>query len=282
MDKLTPEYFRILDHDFVFWVGDLNYRIQSLLNQDEIINKCNENDMTFLRENDQLNTERIAGNVFEGFQEGQLNFLPTYKFIPGTDEYDNRPDKKLRPPAWCDRILWRVKDSGKISGKARDASAPVDDTQSASDAALPSTVGTAPVSIEDNDISVTNGLMTVAQELRSPVEVLRREAQKIDDTHSSDNGRNEQYVTQLSYTRSMTPRISDHKPVSAIFDCGVRELVRHKELEIFKELVKILDKMENAGVPKLDVKGLEIDAGSVLFKVFHFSQIKSFLTAFYL
>eukprot|EP00601_Ochromonadales_sp_CCMP2298_P007240 CAMPEP_0173198448 /NCGR_PEP_ID=MMETSP1141-20130122/16691_1 /TAXON_ID=483371 /ORGANISM="non described non described, Strain CCMP2298" /LENGTH=254 /DNA_ID=CAMNT_0014123239 /DNA_START=218 /DNA_END=982 /DNA_ORIENTATION=- len=55
---------------------------------------------------DQLSRERKKG-VFEGFSEGPLNFPPTYKFIPGTEEYDQRAEKKMRVPAWCDRVLWR-------------------------------------------------------------------------------------------------------------------------------------------------------------------------------
>ena len=28
------------------------------------------------------------------------------RYQPGTDLYECRPDKKLRAPAWCDRVLW--------------------------------------------------------------------------------------------------------------------------------------------------------------------------------
>jgi inositol polyphosphate 5-phosphatase INPP5B/F len=59
-----------------------------------------------LRPLDQLNIERREGRVFQGFEEGPLNFVPTYKYQPGTDSFENRPEKKLRAPAWCDRILW--------------------------------------------------------------------------------------------------------------------------------------------------------------------------------
>lgn len=56
-----------------------------------------------LTESDQLNIERAAGRVFQGFHEGNLTFAPTYKYIPGQDIYDQRPEKKMRCPAWCDR-----------------------------------------------------------------------------------------------------------------------------------------------------------------------------------
>jgi inositol polyphosphate 5-phosphatase INPP5B/F len=32
------------------------------------------------------------------------------KYEVGSHDYDTRPDKKLRAPAWCDRILWRAQD----------------------------------------------------------------------------------------------------------------------------------------------------------------------------
>lgn len=97
----------ILDHDIIFWIGDFNYRIDVSLTLEDIMSHiCCEN-IAALRKKDQLNIERSLGNVFQGFEEGPLTFLPTYKFIVGTDIYDTRPEKKLRPPAWCDRILWK-------------------------------------------------------------------------------------------------------------------------------------------------------------------------------
>lgn len=43
-----------------------------------------------IRKLDQLNVERTAGRAFPEFQEGPLCFPPTYKYIPGTRDYDNR------------------------------------------------------------------------------------------------------------------------------------------------------------------------------------------------
>jgi phosphatidylinositol-bisphosphatase len=101
----------LADHDHTFWLGDLNYRIDESMPTEQIL-KLSETCQSSrsvppeLRQLDQLNMERAAGRVFAGFQEGVLHFAPTYKYQPGTDMYEQRPEKKLRAPAWCDRILW--------------------------------------------------------------------------------------------------------------------------------------------------------------------------------
>ena len=57
-----------------------------------------------------MNNERAAGRCFAGFHEGTIRFPPTYKYLAGTDKYDERPEKTIRTPAWCDRVLWCVSD----------------------------------------------------------------------------------------------------------------------------------------------------------------------------
>lgn len=97
-------------HEFVFWMGDLNYRIIESVEDEIVFRKIEEGDLAFLRGWDQLNRERREGRVFQNFNEGVLDFPPTYKFEPGTNLYDKRNEKKIRTPSWCDRVLWRVAD----------------------------------------------------------------------------------------------------------------------------------------------------------------------------
>ncbi|CAM0944130.1 unnamed protein product [Alopecurus aequalis] len=101
---------KIIDHDRIIWLGDLNYRVT--LSYDETRALVEENDWDTLLDNDQLVIERQAGRVFKGWKEGKIYFAPTYKYKPNTDLYageTTKSKKKRRTPAWCDRILWHGK-----------------------------------------------------------------------------------------------------------------------------------------------------------------------------
>ncbi|XP_009908606.2 phosphatidylinositol 4,5-bisphosphate 5-phosphatase A [Dryobates pubescens] len=96
----------ILDHDLVFWFGDLNFRIESL-DIRFVKYAIDSHILSQLWEKDQLNIAKSTWPVLSGFQEGPLNFPPTFKFDVGTNKYDS--SAKKRKPAWTDRILWKIK-----------------------------------------------------------------------------------------------------------------------------------------------------------------------------
>ncbi|XP_053725522.1 inositol polyphosphate 5-phosphatase K isoform X1 [Synchiropus splendidus] len=96
----------VLDHDVVFWFGDLNFRIDDLEMQ-VVKSAIDNNKLVALWEKDQLNMAKDSETVLEGFHEGPLKFPPTYKFDVGTNTYDT--SGKKRKPAWTDRILWRLR-----------------------------------------------------------------------------------------------------------------------------------------------------------------------------
>ncbi|GJW68040.1 type IV inositol polyphosphate 5-phosphatase 9 [Tanacetum coccineum] len=96
---------KILDHDRVVLLGDLNYRI-SLPERDTRL-LVNRKDWNTLLENDQLRMELMDGQAFDDWHEGTITFAPTYKYHPSCDEYYlGTKGKKKRDPAWCDRIIW--------------------------------------------------------------------------------------------------------------------------------------------------------------------------------
>ena len=89
--------------DYVFWSGDLNYRVNTTRKMaDSLLKK---EMLEVMLANDQLNVERNARRCFDGFSEGAITFSPTYKFDVGSDHYDS--SSKARIPSWTDRILYK-------------------------------------------------------------------------------------------------------------------------------------------------------------------------------
>jgi len=99
----------MLGHDLVFLFGDLNFRLEGKTFDEvnHVLTDSSEPDINELLKLDQLQLEQVKGTDSEShlhyFMEAPISFLPSFKFEPNTDEYC-----RSRPPAWCDRILWRV------------------------------------------------------------------------------------------------------------------------------------------------------------------------------
>ncbi|XP_021962271.1 synaptojanin-1 isoform X2 [Folsomia candida] len=95
---------RTLDsHDYIFWCGDFNFRID--IDREEVKDLIRRQEWPLLLRGDQLTVEREKDNVFEGFNEGEINFAPTYKYDLFSEDYDT--SEKCRIPAWTDRVLWK-------------------------------------------------------------------------------------------------------------------------------------------------------------------------------
>ncbi|XP_034192151.2 inositol-3-phosphate synthase isoform X2 [Osmia lignaria lignaria] len=95
--------------DCVFWCGDLNFRLTQP--REEVIqwvtNTCFPQQSPVNLNKDQLRTILNEGTVLRGFEEAPITFPPTYKYDPGTQNFDS--SSKQRTPAYTDRILFKGK-----------------------------------------------------------------------------------------------------------------------------------------------------------------------------
>jgi len=73
----------------VYWLGDLNYRITEL-DPWRVKDCIDSGNYLPLLKYDQLHQQHDLKNVFAGYQEGTITFRPTYKYDPGTDDWDSR------------------------------------------------------------------------------------------------------------------------------------------------------------------------------------------------
>jgi len=112
--KRNDNFKRIVDKfitinkqiDFIIFMGDLNYRLNTENFNIETIRQNYKEYLNF----DQFVFERNRLKV-DYFLEGEINFLPTFKYKNGSDEFDY--SKRDNYPAWTDRILFLKKSTIK-------------------------------------------------------------------------------------------------------------------------------------------------------------------------
>ncbi|MGH0173380.1 UNVERIFIED_CONTAM: hypothetical protein FKN15_068342 [Acipenser sinensis] len=97
----------------LFWLGDLNYRIEMPSTEAEnIVTTIKQQQHQDLLCKDQLTIERADRKVFLYFEEEDITFAPTYRYERHTHErYVYTKAKatgtKYNLPSWCDRVLWK-------------------------------------------------------------------------------------------------------------------------------------------------------------------------------
>lgn len=71
----------IKDHDQVFWIGDLNYRLTSELDLVQVKELLDAQNPLALLKYDQFRAQQATKKVFVGYQEGPIQFRPSYKVL---------------------------------------------------------------------------------------------------------------------------------------------------------------------------------------------------------
>uniref|UniRef100_A0A8C7DSL2 phosphatidylinositol-3,4,5-trisphosphate 5-phosphatase n=1 Tax=Oncorhynchus kisutch TaxID=8019 RepID=A0A8C7DSL2_ONCKI len=109
-DKQLSSFDISLRFTHLFWLGDLNYRLD--MDIQEILNYINRKEFDPLLKVDQLNLEREKNKVFLRFAEEEISYPPTYRYERGSrDTYVWQKQKatgmRTNVPSWCDRILWK-------------------------------------------------------------------------------------------------------------------------------------------------------------------------------
>ncbi|XP_045536608.1 inositol polyphosphate 5-phosphatase K isoform X2 [Papilio machaon] len=106
----VTETTHILYHDYVFFIGDLNCRLDHPSGEspsaEEIaaaLREVEKDKYASLLKYDQLYASQELDEAFVELTEPEIRFPPTYKYILGTDDYDLK-----RKPSWTDRILYKV------------------------------------------------------------------------------------------------------------------------------------------------------------------------------
>ncbi|XP_014242926.1 inositol polyphosphate 5-phosphatase K [Cimex lectularius] len=115
-EKRISVYKRILNatkgltNDFMFWLGDLNFRVDK--EREDIVKKINENKTSELLVHDQLKECQKNGTAFKDWNEAEITFKPTFKYEKESDTYSDK-----RRPSWTDRVLYKSETQQTITSK---------------------------------------------------------------------------------------------------------------------------------------------------------------------
>ena len=198
--------------------------------------------LSSLLPHDQLHAQMRSRKAFhDGWQEGPINFLPTYKYdVDSVGVFDS--SEKRRGPSWCDRILYRTrKDKLDYDRKIREEQ----EAQRAEDQMKARGVDKEaeeesvlfdydPDKDADNDYQETESQSTSS-------EVVKTKAGFTDMLHLD-------YYT--SHQRVLS---SDHKPLDAVFTLTYKAVDPELKAKIHQEVARELDKAENDGRPVVTI-----------------------------
>ncbi|KAL2754916.1 hypothetical protein ACRALDRAFT_1064677 [Sodiomyces alcalophilus JCM 7366] len=198
----------------------------------------------------------------EGWREGPITFLPSYKYDIGTVSLFDSSEKK-RAPSWCDRILYRTrrdredyeqKIREEEAAKMKDAEMKARGMEDAAD---------------DDDILFSydpeEDADTEGQQLAKKAPSFEYDDyNEDDDGHdgAEEGGEEGEVVTkegfkdriQLDiYTSHQRITSSDHKPILSIFTLDYHAAVPELKAKIHAEVAKELDRAENEGRPLITV-----------------------------
>ncbi|KAF2811095.1 DNase I-like protein [Mytilinidion resinicola] len=265
------------DEDFAFWFGDLNYRLEGIPGDDvrrlltvhtqhldavksEPLQTSATEQMdeevpanlpahmdpaslhttiSSLLPHDELHQQQRLRKAFEdGWREGPIEFLPTYKYDVGrVGLFDS--SEKNRCPSWCDRILYRSRTARlayEMKVQEEEVARKKDEEMKARGL---EEAGADEDLLFDYD-PATDGDDYDEFADSEPEVVVTKESFEDD-------------ITLEYYTAHQRVLSSDHKPLSAVFALKYDAVVPELRARVHQEVVRDLDRAENEGRPTVMV-----------------------------
>lgn len=201
--------------------------------------------LSCLLPHDELHQQMKLRKAFhDGWQEGPINFLPTYKYDAGSVGVFDSSEKK-RAPSWCDRILYRSR-RGKL---AYEAAVKEEELAKKKDEEMKAN-GTDEAALDDEilydydpeaDGGDNNDYDEYDEALDAPEGVVITKEGFEDEIHL------EYYA---AHQRILS---SDHKPLDAVFMLKYDAVDPGLKAKVHAEVAKELDKVENDSRPGVTV-----------------------------
>jgi hypothetical protein len=194
---------------------------------------------------DQLRMQQDKQKAFhEGWQEGQISFLPTYKYDVGSvARFDS--SEKHRGPSWCDRILFRSRrDKQRYERLVKEAAEARKRDEEMKARGLESAAADDSVLFDyDPDVDGAES----GDEYDPDEDEANEDAPPDLDVERDDGIRLDYYLSHQGVLSS------DHKPLVAGFTLELECVDPKLKAQVHQEVVRELDKAENESRPGLTV-----------------------------
>ena len=205
---------------------------------------------------DQLrNVQKSKKALYEGWREGPITFLPTYKYdIGSVGIFDS--SEKQRAPSYCDRVLFRTRrDKLEYDGKSQ-----VEELARIKDAEMKARgIDSAQ---DDEDVLFDynpeeDGVEESGRETEEEPETAKDFFEEYDENDDAEEVvTKEEFVDKIHldvYTTHQRVLSSDHKPINAVFTLEYDAAVPELKSKIQAEVARELDRAENEGRPGITV-----------------------------
>ncbi|KAJ5461870.1 uncharacterized protein N7458_003422 [Penicillium daleae] len=196
---------------------------------------------------DQLRIQQKKGTAFHrGWREGQISFLPTYKYDLGSVALFDTSEKH-RGPSWCDRILYRTRrDKLKHEQLDREAEEARKRDKEMQARGLDKAVADDNVLFDyDPEVDGQDGSVDGAG--------YASDADGEDDSPPASEDISPDSIHQHHYVSHQGILSSDHKPLDAIFTLTFDAVNPSPKAKVHQEVARELDKAENEARPGLTV-----------------------------
>lgn len=202
---------------------------------------------------DQLQRLISQRKIFhDGWHEGPITFLPSYKYDVGTIGLFDSSEKK-RAPSWCDRILYRTKqDKERYEQKIKEEeeARKKDDEMRARGIDLAG---------DDDEVLFDYDPESDGDSSAPPPGKPGLDYDEYDEGGDDDGlatGAEDDAADRVKleiYTSHQRITSSDHKPVVAIFTVDFDAVVPDLKADVLAEVARELDRAENEGRPSITI-----------------------------
>ena len=204
---------------------------------------------------DQLrHVQRKMKAFHDGWREGRITFLPTYKYDVGSMGMFDSSEKK-RAPSWCDRILYRTRqDKLEYDENMREEEkARIKDQEMKAR-------GIDHAGDDEDVLYDYDPDEDEAEEEQPAAPNATHDYDEYDEGCDDDRGEavvtKEEFVDRIIldvYTSHQRVLSSDHKPLDAIFTIEYDAVVPELKSKVQQEVARELDRAENEGRPGITV-----------------------------